>query len=176
VSATASDARAEVEPQFVVGGRFAQPGLSGAGEVANAFLQGHGLIPAYAYQLSVSGSGTTVVYVRQFLGPTGAIPQVRLDGTPAGTAVDVQGGAVTRVSGPLDLPLESAAYSLSSASAALAASGVQTRAGGAPLDRASLVYVVVVIAGRGYYEPELMLTGPGGTVLVAVIAPNWLAH
>ena len=176
VSATASDARSEVEPQFVVGGQFAQPGLSGPGEVANAFLQGHGLIPTYAYQVSVSGSGTTVVYVRQFLGPTGAIPQVRLDGGPAGTTVDVQGSAVTRVSGPLDLPLESAAYALTPASSALAGAGVQTTAGGAQLDRATLVYVVVVTASRGYYEPELMLTGPGGTVLIPVIAPGWLAH
>ena len=124
----------------------------------------------------MSGSGTTVVYVRQFLGPTGAIPQVRLDGSPAGTTVDVQGSAVTRVSGPLDLPLESATYPLSPASAALAGAGVRTAAGGALLDRASLVYVVVVSAGRGYYEPELMLTGPGGTVLVPVVTPNWLAH
>ena len=78
------------------------------------------------------------------------------------------------VRGPLDLPLASASYPVRSTTDALAAANVHKGTAGGTFDRAELVYVLVVSGGHGYYEPELLLTGPGGVLLAPVIAPGWL--
>jgi hypothetical protein len=180
VIVTASDPARGVEPQFLINGPA--PGgpapacptaaCSWAAE-ANAFLTSHNEAPRFAFQVSVFPAAGQVVYVRQFDGPTGPIRQVRPDGTGTGLTVDLAGATVS-VRGPLDLPLTSAPYPLRSATDALAAANVHQGTVGGSFDRAELVYVLVVSGGHGYYEPELLLTGPAGLVLAPVIAPGWL--
>jgi hypothetical protein len=172
IGVSPSDGGRGLEPQYV----FNAPAPSGApgdpAAAANAFIASHNLTPHFAFQLSVSGS-SQVVYGRVFDGPGGSIRQVRQDGSPAGLIVDLSGGSVS-ARGPLPLTLTIAPYSLRSATDALAAVDVRQATGGAAFDRAELVYVVVVSGGHGYYEPALLLTGPGGVKLAPVIAAGWL--
>jgi hypothetical protein len=181
VAVTASDPARGVEPQFLLNGpppvgpapACPTAACSWAAE-ANAFLTSHNEVPRFAFQVSVFPAAGQVVYGRQFDGPTGPARLVRPDGSGAGLAVDMAGATVS-VRGPLDLPLASASYPLRSAADALAAANVrQGPTGAAPFDRAELVYVLVVSGGHGYYEPELLLTGPGAVVLAPMIAPRWL--
>jgi hypothetical protein len=76
--------------------------------------------------------------------------------------------------GPLDLPLSIAPYPARSAAEALTAANVRQVSAGADLDHAELVYVLVISGGHGYYEPELLLTGAGRSVLAPVVAQAWL--
>jgi hypothetical protein len=83
------------------------------------------------------------------------------------------------VSGPLDLTLDQAPYPIQPAARAVAAAGVQrgpAPAGERRFDSAQLVYLLVVSKGHGYYEPELLLSGPGGKVLVSLVDPVMLAR
>jgi hypothetical protein len=172
---TGSDAALSKEPQFAVSGPPLAGSQAGPAQAADAFLARHSLTPLFSFQVSVP-SANQVVYGRLFDGPAGPIRQVRPDGTSAGTSVDLAGSEVS-VRGPLDLPLATAAYPLRSAGEALAAVNVrQAAGGGATFDHAELVYVVVVSGGHGYYEPELLLTGPGEAALAPVIAPGWLGR
>jgi hypothetical protein len=175
IAVTPSDAARGFEPQFLVNAPARSGSQVGAAETANAFLAGHNLVPHFSYQLSPSGSANHVIYGRVFDGPGGAIRQVRSDGTVAGLSVDLSGGTVS-VRGPVDLPLASAPYPLRSPADGLAAANVPQGSGTATLDHAELVYVLVVSGGHGYYEPALLLTGAGESVLAPVIAPAWLGH
>ena len=175
ISVTSSEPAQGIEPQYLLVapvGSAAQAG--GAADTATAFLSGHNLLPSFAYQLSPGGAAGRVVYGRVFDGPKGSLRQVQPNGTPAGLTVDVTGGTVS-ARGPLDLPLGIASYPLRSAADTLAAAGLRSGSTSG-LDHAELVYVLVVAGGHGYYEPELLLTGPGYPSLVPVIAPGWLAH
>jgi hypothetical protein len=175
VMVTPSDPAAGVEPQFVVDGPAPAGSPAGAAETASSFLSAHNLTPLFAFQVSVGTSGHQVVYVRQFDGPEGPIRQVRPNAAATGITVDLSGATIA-VSGPLDLPLVSATYPLRSAGEALAAANVRQVPGVATLNTAELVYVLVVSGGHGYYEPELLLSGPGGNVLAPVVAQGWLAR
>lgn len=176
IGVSPSDAVRGLEPQFV----FNAPAPSGSrgsdpAVTANAFLASHNLTPHFAFRLSVTSAGSQVLYGRVFDGPAGSIRQVRPDGSPGGLLVDLSGGSVS-ARGPLDLPLTVAPYPLRSASEALAAVNLRPAIGAAAFDRAELVYVLVVSGGHGYYEPALLLSGPGGNVLAPVIASGWLGR
>ncbi|MDQ6918488.1 MAG: hypothetical protein M3Z98_03910 [Candidatus Dormibacteraeota bacterium] len=174
IAVTLSDVARDLEPQFVVNSSASSPAPgSSPAEAANTFLTGHGLAPHFAFQVSVSGSGGQVLYQRVFDGPAGPIRQVRRDGGPAGLVVDFTGGTIS-ARGPLELPLTIAQYPLRSASGALAAANVPTATGAAGYDKAELVYVLAISGGHGYYEPALLLSGPGGSRLAPAIAAEWL--
>jgi len=168
-----SDVARGLEPRFLVSAPASGGLQGGTAESANAFLSSHNLLPRFAFELRSGSSPGQVLYARLFDGPAGSIRQVRPDGTPAGLTVDSSGGTVS-ASGPLELPLASASYPLRPASDSLSAARLRSGPGSAAFDRAELVYVLVVSGGHGYYEPELLLTGPGGSTLVAVVAPAWL--
>lgn len=173
VVVTGSDATRGEEPQFILNGPTPTGSQGAAAATANAFLASHNLTPRFAFQLSVAASDRQVVYGRLFDGPAGPIRQVHADGTAAGLTIDLAGDLVT-ARGPLDLPFTSAPYPTRSAAESLAAVNVHQGSGAAALDRAELVYVLVVSGGHGYYEPELLFTGPGGVVLAPVVAAGWL--
>ncbi len=173
VTVTPSDPATGVEPQFQVSGPTQAGSQGGSAETATGFLASHNLTPPFTFQTAVAANGREVIYVRLFDGPAGPIRQVRSDGTGAGITVDLTEGRTT-AKGPLDLPLASARYQLRSAAEALSAANIRPGSGIAALDKAELVYVLVVSGGHGYYEPELLLTGPGGTVLTPVVAQEWL--
>jgi hypothetical protein len=174
IAVTPSDAARGLEPQFV----FNAPGPSGpqggVAQAANAFLAAHNLVPRFAFQLSQASSGNQVIYGRVFDGPAGPIRQVRPDGGVAGLTIDITGGTVSG-RGPLVLPLTTASYPARTAADALTAAHVRKGSGAAALDHAEVVYVLVVAGGHGYYEPELLLTGPGLSVLAPVVAQAWLS-
>ncbi|HEY8761919.1 MAG TPA: hypothetical protein VIP52_13525 [Candidatus Dormibacteraeota bacterium] len=171
-----SDPATGVEPQFSTAAGSAPDRTQGAAATANGFLSNHNLAPRFAFQLTVAPSGLRVVYGRLFDGPAGPIRQVRPDGSAAGLTVDLVDSVTSTASarGPLDLPFTSASYPLRTAAAALTAAKLGQASGTAGLNRAELVYVLVVSGGHGYYEPELLLTGPGGAVLAPVVAEQWL--
>jgi hypothetical protein len=174
VSVAPSNLASAVEPSYSAAGTAPSAPAGGPTETASAFLTSHGLSPTFAFQLSLVESGPQVIYGRLFDGPSGPIPEVRRSGVPAGITVDLA-GATVNVSGPLDLPLASAPYPLRSTASALGAAGVRVAAGPAALDRAQVVYVLVLSSGHGYYEPALLLSGPGGSILAPLIAPAWMA-
>ena len=174
VSVAPSNLASGLEPSFSASGAAPSAPLGGPIETASAFLASHGLTPSFAFQASLAASGRQVDYGRLFDGPDGPIPEVRRTGSPAGLSVDL-GSAVVRVSGPLDLPFASAPYPLRSATAALGAAGVRTTAGPAAFNRAQIVYLLVISGGHGYYEPALLLVGPGGSILAPVVAQAWVA-
>jgi hypothetical protein len=173
ISVTPSNPVTGMEPQYAFNAPAPSGSQSGPADTANSFLASHNLEPNFAFQVSVLASGAEVIYGRVFDGPTGSIRQVRPDGSAAGLVVDLTGGSIS-ARGPLELPLTIAPYPLRSASDALAAVNVRQTSGAAAFDRAELVYVLVVLGGHGYYEPALLLTGPGGVKLAPVIAPGWL--
>ena len=176
LTVTPSDPATGVEPQFSTAAGSAPDRTQGAAATANGFLSNHNLAPRFAFQLTVAPSGLRVVYGRLFDGPAGPIRQVRPDGSAAGLTVDLVDSVTSTASarGPLDLPFTSASYPLRTAAAALTAAKLGQASGTAGLNRAELVYVLVVSGGHGYYEPELLLTGPGGAVLAPVVAEQWL--
>ena len=171
LAVTPSDAATGVEP------RFAVSRLAEAYSSTDAFLASHGLLPNYLYLVQIDASGGGILYARQFPTPTGSAPEVGRDGLPTGLRVGLQGDLVIAAAGPLDLPLASADYPARSAPAALAAAGARAVPGAGPsaFGNAQLVYVLVVAGGHGYYEPELLLSGRGGTLLAPLVAPAWLA-
>jgi hypothetical protein len=173
IGVTPSDPVLGVEPQYVFNAPAPSGAQGGPVEIANSFLAAHHLTPNFAFQVRVVGSGAQVSYGRVFDGPSGSVRQVRPDGSVAGLTVDLTGGSIS-ARGPLELPLTIAPYPLRSASEALAAVNVRRATGGAAFDRAELVYVLVVSGSHGYYEPALLLTGPGGAKLAPVIAAGWL--
>jgi hypothetical protein len=173
IAVTPSDAARGLEPQF----NFKAPAPSGSqgsiADRANLFLAAHNLLPRFAFQLSPAASGSEVIYGRVFDGPAGPVRQVRPDASVAGLTVGIAGAGVS-AQGPLDLPLSIAPYPARSASEALSAANVHQVSVGADLDHAELVYVLVISGGHGYYEPELLLTGAGRSVLAPVVAQAWL--
>jgi len=173
IGVTPSDPVRSLEPQYSFNAPAPSGSQAGPVETANSFLAGHNLTPNFAFRVTVVGSGADVIYDRVFDGPSGSLRQVRPDGSVAGLTVDLTGGSIS-ARGPLELPLTIAPYPLRSASEALAGVNVRQTTGTAAFDRAELVYVVVVSGGHGYYEPALLLTGPGGVKLAPVIAPGWL--
>jgi hypothetical protein len=175
VAVTHSDAARGIEPQFSFTAPTAGAAPGTTSEGATAFLASHSMLPSFSYQLSPTGSAGRVIYGRVFDGPTGAIRQVRPDGSSAGLIVDISGGSIN-ASGPLDLPLTIGSYPLRSAAAALSAVNVRPGSTAGAFDHAELVYVLVVSGGHGYYEPALLLTGTGVAMLAPVIAPGWLGR
>ena len=169
------------EPQFVVRGVEAQLSLPTLEETAEAFVTAHRLTPGYLFQVTVAQAGQSVVYARQFQVNGASVPVARPAGQVAGLSVEVDGNLVVGAHGPLELPLDVAEYPVRPAAEALgqagaAAAQLPATGSGLLLDKAQVVYVVVVGAAQGYYEPALLLTGSGGTVLVPLISANWLSH
>jgi len=165
VKVAAGDAVAGTEPSFSVSGLDVPVGALTQAAAAQSFLGAHDLLPTYGFQVLV---GTDrVVYGRQFTGPSGPAPEVTLDGRPVGLEVDFSGDRLVAVRGPLELALASATYPLR-------ALGAEDRAASGSGRSVRLVYVLVISGGRGFYEPELLLTGAAGSQLQPVIAPQWL--
>jgi hypothetical protein len=176
IAVSASQPAAGIEPRFAATG-LAAPVDQPLPQAADAFLAAHGLRPAFPYQVTAEPGG--VLYGRQLEADSGPIEVIGLDGRPSGLEVASSGDSLVGVSGPLDLPLPMTRYPLRPAGDALAAAGVRVlpAGGGAPaFDRARVVYVLVISGGHGYYEPELLLTGPGGTAFAPVIAQTWLGR
>jgi hypothetical protein len=173
VTVAPSDLAAVVEPSFSISGVAVPPLQGDLIADANTFLSSHGLTPTFPFRVSPAGSGRQVVYGRLFDGPNVPLPEVRRSGAPAGLIVD-RGDSTISISGPLDLPLASSPYPLRSATDSLSAAGVRIKSGPADFNRAQLVYLLVLAGGHGYYEPALLLTGPGVSVLAALVAPEWV--
>jgi hypothetical protein len=173
IAVTPTDVARGLEPQFVLDAPAPSGSQGSNADRANAFLAAHNLLPHFAFQLSPADSGSQVIYGRVFDGPTGPVRQVRPDASVAGLTVDITGGTVD-VRGPLDLPLAIGRYPTRPAAESLAAANLRQVSGAADLDHAELVYVLVVSGDHGYYEPELLLTGPGRTILAPVVAQGWL--
>ena len=162
VTVTGSDPTTGAQPAFSVSGLHLAVGTAGQAATARAFLDSHGLTPSYAY--TVVTLPDRVVFSRD-LGLGGATPLVYADGTPAGLEVDCSGDQLVAVRGPLDLSLDTALYPLRTPAAAS--------------DRASparLVYVLVVAGGRGYLEPEQVVSTESGDQFAPAIAPQWLGR
>jgi hypothetical protein len=170
--------RPNSEPQFVVRGLEAQASPPSLLATAEAFVTGHMLTPGYVFKVTVPAGGQSVVYARQFPVAGTSVPVARPTGGLAGLAVQVQGNLVVGASGPLELPLDTVQYPTRPPADLLAAAGVQVAPAGSPqpvLDHAQVVYVVVVSGAHGYYEPEMLLTGPAGTVLAPIVSASWLS-
>jgi len=152
------------EPSYLA--VLSEPVRSGQlADAASAFLAAHGLGPGFQSLLKLGLE--EVVYERIFSLPDGtSVPQVTLQGVPAGTRVVITGGHVSSVSGPLELPLEQATYPL------LPIGAVSSRlppqlATAVP----SLVYVAVPDpdGSHGYFEPAYLFSGAGGSILLAAV-------
>lgn len=177
VKATGSRAETGEEPRFHLIAVAGSPELPTLQATADAFVLGHGLTPSFPFQVTITPGGTSVLYARQFAGPSGPVSQVRSDGTPAGLVLEFRGGAVAAVQGPFDLPLDTSPYPILGPADALAAAGVHSTPVTGPqtvLDTARLVYVAVPSSGYGYFQPMLLLSGSGIRVMVPLVSPEWL--
>jgi hypothetical protein len=159
-------------------------------DVANSYLGALSLAPAWPYTIATDTSGgvTRVRYLRQFDVPSyGPAYLVDSSGDSYGLEVDVKGGQPVVVAGPLPLGLDSANYPIISADQAVSmALATQTAPAGAPntvsvqLDKAELVYVLVVAGDHSFYEPAILLSGTFGVngqsytkhVLIPAVDPS----
>jgi hypothetical protein len=138
-------------------------------DVANSYLAALTLAPAWPYTMATDTAGgvTRVRYLRQFDVPSyGPAYMVDSNGYRYGIEVDVKGGQPVVVAGPLPLGLDSANYPIISGdqavSMALATQRVPAGATSAPavqLDKAELVYVLVVAGDHSFYEPDVLFSG-----------------
>jgi hypothetical protein len=157
------------EPTYALSAIAGAPSGSDARKVADQFLGAHNLSPSWPVDVQVTrADGQTVLYRRQFpLSGTAKAGQLDPLGAPAGTSVQVTGGSVSRVEGPLPLPLEGGSYqSRTSHQAAQDVLSVPPGSGdrlpGVPqitLNRVSLGYMAVSDGDHGYYVPVYLFTG-----------------
>jgi hypothetical protein len=138
-------------------------------DIANSYLGALSLAPAWPYTIATDTIGhvTKVRYLRQFDVPTyGPAYVVDSSGEKYGIEVDVKDGKPVAVAGPLPLGLDSANYPIISADRAvsMALSSQVGQAGAAVeplvnLNKAELVYVLVVAGDHSFYEPAILFSG-----------------
>ena len=176
---------------FILSAPTIQP-ISTAGsapaDIAVLFLASHSLVPDWIFTTDVgqgSGGLTRVRLLRQFPVPAyGAASLVDVNGDRSGIEIDLDGGRVALVSGPLPVAMDAASYPIVQPDQAIAPllAGAPAPAG-APtvnLTRAELVYVFVPAGDHSFYEPAYLFSGTfqsGGTtyekrVLVAAVDPS----
>jgi hypothetical protein len=159
-------------------------------DIASSYLATLSLAPAWPYTVATdtAGSVTKVRYLRQFDVPSyGPAYVVNGSGEKYGIEVDVKGGKAVAVNGPLPLGLDSANYPIISGdravSMALSSEVGQAGPAVAPtanLNKAELVYVLVVAGDHSFYEPAILFSGTvsvGGhtymkRVLVSAVDPS----
>jgi hypothetical protein len=161
-----------LEPFFyLVPAETSTAGASAApADIAGSYLATLSLAPAWPYTVATDTAGdiTKVRYLRQFDVPTyGPAYVVDSSGEKYGIEVDVKGGKPVAVGGPLPLGLDSADYPIISADRAvvMALTSQVGQAGAAVeplvnLNRAELVYVLVVAGDHSFYEPAILFSGP----------------
>jgi hypothetical protein len=157
------------EPTYTLSAIAGATSGSDARKVADQFLGAHNLSPSWPVNVQVtSADGQTVLYQREFPLSGGAkAGQLDQFGGPAGTSVQVTGGTVSRVEGPVPLPLDGGSYrSRTSHQAAQDVLTVPPGSGdggpGVPqitLNRVSLAYMAVSDGDHGYYVPVYLFTG-----------------
>jgi hypothetical protein len=167
------------EPRYRLQVKGSGEGGSGSGvEVADAYLARLGLVPEWRYSRTSSTGppGTTTVRYNRLFEVTGlspAAPEVDTGGSPTGIVVQLVGGRVTVVDGPLPVRLESSSSHLQAVAGAAAASSQR----GAPrlrVTEVSFVYMPHSAGGMGYYVPAYLLVGstddgrPASVVVPAV--------
>jgi hypothetical protein len=154
-------------------------------DIANSYLSTLSLAPAWPYTVATETAGgvTKVRYLRQFDVPSyGPAYVVDGSGQKYGIEVDVKAGKPVGVTGPLTLGLDSANYPIISAGRAisLALSSAVAQAGPAAeptvnLNKAELVYVLVVAGDHSFYEPAILFSGTlaagGHTYMKRVLVP-----
>jgi hypothetical protein len=138
-------------------------------DLAGSYLGALSLAPEWAYTTATDTTGdvTKVRYLRLFDVPSyGPAYLVDSNGVRYGDEVDVEGGRAVRASGPLPVGLDSADYPIISADQAVqkALSSEIGRGGAAvepavDLNKADLVYVVVVAGDHSFYEPAILFSG-----------------
>ena len=159
---------------------------TGAPDIANAYLAVHGLTPAWPNVMVVDQVGDTirVRYLRQFPVP-GQADAYAVDGLGAryGLEVDVSGGRLQLVAGPMPLSLDTGTYSTISAADAVR-SAVSTSPSGpgtitplptVRLTSAELVYALAWAGDHSFYEPAYLFSGTftynGTTYVKRVLVP-----
>jgi hypothetical protein len=157
------------EPTYTLSAITGAASGSDARKVGDEFLGAHHLSPSWPVDVQVSGGeGKTVLYQRLFpVSESARAGQLDQLGGPAGTKVQVTGGSVSRVEGPLPLPLDVGPYpSRPSSQAAQDVLGVPPSRGDArsdvpqvTLNRVSLAYMAVDDGDHGYYVPVYLFTG-----------------
>ena len=164
----------------------AMPAGAGPFETADMFLAQHSLAVQWPYvvQLASSGDVTSVRFVRQFnVARYGAAPLVDSNAESYGLEVDLKGGQLAFVAGPLPVSSESADYTIISAdqaiASALASSPAQPNGPNPPpavkLTKADLVYALVSAGDHAFYEPAFLFSGTftmnGTTLTKRVLVP-----
>ncbi|TAN31478.1 hypothetical protein EPN29_12505 [bacterium] len=181
------------EPWFsLVASASAQPADGAApADAAGAFLVAHSLAPAWPNVVTVDAAGdqAKVRYLRRFPVPAyGDAYLVDGEGERYGLEVDLNGGRLALVSGPLPVSLDFADYPIISADQAVrsalasspAAPGNINPPPAVRLTAAELVYVVVAAGDHTFYEPAFLFSGSfllGGMtyekrVLVPAVDPS----
>jgi hypothetical protein len=176
-----------LEPFFNLYPAMQAPPTSGSAQVdvADSYLAALSLAPAWPYTIATDTAGgeTRVRYLRQFVVPTyGPAYQVDSNGERYGLQVDVKGGRPVAVAGPLSLGLDSADYPIISSDQAvkeaLASATGPAGAANVPtvdLNKAELVYDLVVAGDHSFYEPAILFSGTfsveGHTYTKRVLVP-----
>ncbi|HEY3194775.1 MAG TPA: hypothetical protein VGK42_06030 [Candidatus Dormibacteraeota bacterium] len=155
-------------------------------EIANAYLTAHSLVPAWPKVVAFvqSGDVTRVLYLRQFSVPSLGNAYV-IDGLGAryGLEVDIKGGAVQSLAGPLPLNLDSADYPVITAEEAVRSALASSQAGPGTitptptvrLTTAELVYALAWAGDHSFYEPAFLFSGTftynGTTYVKRILVP-----
>jgi hypothetical protein len=157
------------EPTYTLSAITGAASGSDARKLSDQFLAAHNLSPSWPVDVQVTNAdGKTVLYQRQFpVSGTGGAGQLDQLGGPAGTKVQVSGGTVSRVEGPLPLPLDGGSYRSRTAQQAsqdvLGVSPARSdEHSGVPqitLNRVRLAYMAVSDGSYGYYVPVYLFTG-----------------
>ena len=155
-------------------------------DAAKKFLVEHSLGAQWPITLDVvlSGDVTAVRWLRQFeVAGSGVAGLVDSNGEPYGLEVDLKGGQVVLVAGPLPLSFDSSDYRVISAdqavASALASAPSQPKGPNPPpavqLTRAELVYALVAAGDHSFYEPAVLFSGTfvmnGATYTKRVLVP-----
>lgn len=167
------------EPRYRLQVKGAGEGGSGSDvEVADAYLARLGLVPEWRHSRTSSTGppGTTTVRYNRLFDMSGLSsdgPEVDALGQPLGMVVQMVGGRVVVVDGPVPMRLEGSSSHLQAVAGAAAASSQR----GAPRLRVTevrFVYMPHSAGGKGYYVPAYMLVGstddgrPASVVVPAV--------
>lgn len=141
-----------------------------AAEIAQAYLAAHSLVPTWPNVVVVvqAGDVARVLYLRKFAVPSLGTAYV-IDGLGAryGLEVDVNGGQVQSVAGPLPLNLDSADYPIITTDEAVRSALASSPAGPSTitpvptvrLTSAELVYALAWAGDHSFYEPAFLFSG-----------------
>lgn len=155
-------------------------------EIASSYLASHSLVPTWPHKVVVDQAGDTtrVRYQRIFQVP-GAGDAYAIDGLGSryGLEVDVKGGRVQSVAGPIPIALDVAAYPIISGDEAVR-SALGSRPAGPQtstppptvrLTSAELVYALAWAGDHSFYEPAFLFSGNltfnGTTYVKRVLVP-----